>query len=543
MTSPQSSYLFTSTQDWFSFNEETWRELFKHVTAPHPRVLEIGSWEGRSAVFLLTELCGEDGELVSIDHFDLMETEAGRERYRKLTHNLSLAGKRFRILDSFSVPALMALLTEEMSSENPGFDWIYVDGSHEADDTLLDGELAWRLARKGAVVVFDDYHWNREPEDSIHHPKRGIDAFLALHAGEYTILSSETQYQKIVQKKTDMRIGFLVKDKAAPIGRLESALGYGISVALTIDAEYAMPAAVAIRSVASTTRGRITFYVAGRGLSKDLKAKLSQAIVDQTNQTIVFIDLPPPSSTTSGDGAVPDGMTWGKIAMIPFLPVERVIYLDADVLACGDIQELWDTDLEGKPIAAAPDVGLPTGHDSEGVTSIQYFNAGVLVMDLAAIRQRLPQLYAVAEKTKDSKHQDQDALNVHFKDNWRRLSLRWNAQGLGTYARYYMPERMALGLEEMEDPAIVHFTGALHPSVADVLNPFVQPYGGKPWGYAGAPGHPYAEEWWRICEDTAWKGWRTSTEYKAQCTQKMDVALAAGVEAFRRKIGEVLQGN
>jgi len=51
---------------------------------------------------------------------------------------------------------------------------------------MLDGELAWRLARKYAIIVFDDYHLDRGPEDSIHHPKRGIDAFLLLHQGDVT---------------------------------------------------------------------------------------------------------------------------------------------------------------------------------------------------------------------------------------------------------------------------------------------------------------------------------------------------------------------
>ncbi|KAI0773707.1 glycosyl transferase [Fomes fomentarius] len=479
MTDAQPGYQFTETQDWFSFNIETWRGLFKHITSPSPRVLEIGSWEGRSAVFLLTELCGEGGELVCIDHFDSMETDAGRERYRKVTHNLSLTGRRYRIINQFSVPGLVSLITDEISTESPGYDWIYVDGSHEADDTFLDGELAWRLARNGAIVIFDDYRWNKEPEDSVHHPKRGIDAFLTLHAGEYTRLSSDTQYQMIIKKKTDMRIGFLVKSERTPPQSVERALNYGINVALTIDSGYAMPAAVAIRSTAKHTLGRVTFYVIGRGLSGDTKAKLQQSIVDQMNQTIVFIDLP--SSLPSSE-SLPSGMTWGKIAMVSLLSVERVLYLDADVLIRGDLKELWDTDLEGKPIAAAADVGLPAGHDSEGVNGIVYFNAGVLLMNLTVIRGRLKELYADAARMKNSTHQDQDALNVHFKDNWRAVSLKWNAQGLGTYARYRMPERDALPLREMEDPKVVHFTGALHPSVAEVLNPFVQPYGAKPWG-------------------------------------------------------------
>ncbi|ESK95696.1 glycosyltransferase family 8 protein [Moniliophthora roreri MCA 2997] len=165
MPDTEAEYLFTPTQDWFSHNITEWTRFLPLVKRSNPRALEIGSWEGRSAVFLLENLCKDGGEIVCIDHFDLFSTDAGRERYKRIHHNLALTGKPFRVLDQFSVPALMTLLKEEMLSECPGFDWIYVDGSHEADDTFLDSELVWRLARKDAVVIFDDYHWDKEPED------------------------------------------------------------------------------------------------------------------------------------------------------------------------------------------------------------------------------------------------------------------------------------------------------------------------------------------------------------------------------------------
>ncbi|KAL1939691.1 hypothetical protein VTO73DRAFT_9724 [Trametes versicolor] len=534
----QPGYIFTETQDWFSFNIETWRGLFHHVHTPHPRVLEIGSWEGRSAIFLLTELCRAGGEIVCIDHFDLMQTAAGRERHRKLTHNLALTAKPFRILPMFSVPALMTLLTEEMSAAQPGFDWVYVDGSHEADDTFLDGELAWRLARKGAVIIFDDYRWDKEPEDSMHHPKRGIDAFLALHKGEYDVLSSETQYQVVLQKTVDMRIGFLVAEKAELKEGLDNALGYGVNVALTIDAEYAIAAAVAIRSAVRHSKGRVTFYIVGQDLPDDVKQRLSQSVPNGADATVVFLDIPRSSDELHAEQPFPRGLTWAKIGMIPRLPVERVLYLDADVLIRGDLRELWDTDLQGKPIAAAVDVGFPVGHD--GVKQPPYFNAGVLLMDLTTIRKRLDELNALAATMKDSRMQDQDALNVHFGTDWLPLSLQWNAQGLGTYATHHTPERAALQLDEMANPKIVHFTGSLHPSMAAVLNPFVQPYDGKPWGYAGAPGHPFAREWWEVCEETAWKDWRSSDEFRELRARKLEEVIETGVADFRRKVAETV---
>ena len=80
---------------------------------------EIGSWESPSAIFLLSHLCKDRGEINCIDHFDL-DTTAGHERYVRMNQNLT--GKKFRILAQFSVPALMTLITEEMISNNPGLD-------------------------------------------------------------------------------------------------------------------------------------------------------------------------------------------------------------------------------------------------------------------------------------------------------------------------------------------------------------------------------------------------------------------------------------
>ncbi|KAG1730864.1 methyltransferase domain-containing protein [Suillus paluster] len=206
-------YEFTPTQSWFAINIPYWKSLFPLVASGEPRVLEIGSWEGRSAVFLLTTLCAQRGEIVCIDHVDLMHTHEGRERHRKLTQNLARTGRPFRMLPQFSVPALYALLKEEMLKDaGAGFDWIYVDGSHRADDTLLDAELAWRLAREGCIFIFDDYNWPEQPVESIEHPRRGIDAFLALHAGEYERLSENPeQYQVVLKKTCKMRIGFLLE--------------------------------------------------------------------------------------------------------------------------------------------------------------------------------------------------------------------------------------------------------------------------------------------------------------------------------------------
>ena len=39
------------------------------------------------------------------------------------------------------------------------FDFIYVDGSHEAPDVLFDAILAHKLVKNNGIIAFDDYLW------------------------------------------------------------------------------------------------------------------------------------------------------------------------------------------------------------------------------------------------------------------------------------------------------------------------------------------------------------------------------------------------
>ncbi|KAJ7459890.1 glycosyltransferase family 8 protein [Mycena latifolia] len=529
----ETGYMFTSTQDWVSGQVEIWKHFF-HFVHPSPRVLEIGSWEGRSAVFLLTELCRSGGEIVCIDHFDLLKTTAGRERYKKLTHNLELTKGRFRVMDEFSVPALTKLLEEETMCATPGYDWIYVDGSHEASDTFLDGELAWRLAKKGAIIIFDDYHWDAEPEDSIHHPKRGIDAFLLLHHGEFDLLSGSSNYQVILKKTSEMRIGFLLKPQSPTIENQATPeeLGYGINLAVATDSSFAMAAAVAIRSAVEATcevdaTTRMSIYVIDLGLSAAEKTMIKESVPSREDVTLVFISLPE-NSLAQRKGAV-----WAKVDMVRALPIERVLYLDADVLVLHNLKDLWKTDLEGKTLGAVRDVGYPNGHDS---VNGPYFNAGVMLMDLALAKLRFDELETLSRKEK-LKFFDQDALNLHFRE-WMPLDQRWNAQGLGTYADLPSVDREALAVDlaaMKRQPRIVHFTGPVHPRLTEVLNPFVK-FSAKPWGYASAPNHPLCATWWNVLEGTAWRGVRTSEGYIQLCEAKYEEAIETATDEFRKAV-------
>jgi len=496
------------------------------ISTRNPRILEIGSWEGRSAVFLLTSpLCAHGGSIVCIDHFDLFATPAGKERHDKIFHNLALTSRPFRVIEKFSVPGLMTLLEEAVKDETPGFDWLYIDGSHRADDTFLDAELAWRLANEGAIFIFDDYLWEVQPHNSPQHPKPGVDAFMKLHENEFEIISSA--YQMVLRKKTKMHIGFLV-ESSDPVDIKADAFGYSVNITLVVDTSYAMPATVTIHSIVKHSSRKLAFYIVDCGLGADDKDRIRLSIAEKPNVSLMFISLSDDSLGASM------GPAWAKIDLINLLPMERALYIDADILARGDIGRLWDTDLEGKLLGACPDVGFPLGH--EGIERGSYFNSGVLLMDLTKIRGEVQRLRDIAKSLPSPKFADQDALNMHFRGAWKSLGLEWNAQGLGTYAELWTADREAAKLHEMANPILVHFTGPVRPSLPAVLNPHVQPCVSKPWGYGKARGHPYAEEWWINLKETPWAEWVESEEYRAWCDSEKVKVKAQAAKEFDRVI-------
>mgnify|MGYP006284026743 CR=1 FL=1 len=71
------------------------------------------------------------------------------------------------------------------------FDLVYIDGSHQAPDVLLDAALGFALTRVGGLLIFDDYLWSESlagGRDPLRCPKLAIDAFTNIHARKLDIL-------------------------------------------------------------------------------------------------------------------------------------------------------------------------------------------------------------------------------------------------------------------------------------------------------------------------------------------------------------------
>jgi predicted O-methyltransferase YrrM len=184
--------------DAYDINVVLWCDTFsRNFSRTDPvRILEVGSWEGRSSLFLLTYF--NQGQLTAVDTWEGGDEHQDSE-VRDLTGlesrfdaNLASCATRLTKRKGSSLQVLPQLLDEGQQ-----FDVIYVDGSHFADDVLADGINAWRLLKQGGVLIFDDLLWAGFPRARAN-PAWAIKVFLKYFNGEYTILNT---YSQIILRK------------------------------------------------------------------------------------------------------------------------------------------------------------------------------------------------------------------------------------------------------------------------------------------------------------------------------------------------------
>lgn len=545
----QSPYRFTPGQDWYVGHQENWHNWFKSkelklLTPKHPdgpvHVLEIGSWEGLSAAWFTLNLLHDhpDSRMTCVDHFDQMRG-AGKERHSKLCFNLSLTGigGKVTVLPYFSYTAL----TEHVIPAAKKYDLIYVDGDHSVKGVLEDALLAWKVLRKGGLMLLDDYQWPERSETYPHnpisveaddHPKRGIDAFLTVHANELEVLHK--QYQVLVRKVVETGFNF-------PHPREAKVLPACVFI-VNANPFYIRGLKVTLKSLVDacpdSRKPELHLVVIQFGVSSSTQAEVN-SLVPSSSCTLTWIDgmahghlFPAGVDFSSGQIAL-----YAKLCLPKLLPgMKRVLYLDCDILVQKNVVQLLDMEWTA-PLMAVRDFGYPTGHArSEALTfprDCLYFNAGVMLLDLTAMDmgplkclQGHSMLDFLHKSRSQLKYMEQDILNLVYHGKWKALPPAWNVQGLGTY----LDNCSLFGLQEhkklYEDPSIVHFTGKSQVILVDYFSNYGrQPT--KPWCYLCK--HPFKSVWLNVLESCG-DSWRPTKSCVVTDLQQQFQALLEGID-------------
>jgi lipopolysaccharide biosynthesis glycosyltransferase len=220
------------------------------------------------------------------------------------------------------------------------------------------------------------------------------------------------------------------------------------ALVLACDDRFIPFTAVVARQVARHAGEKFPIMVVSDGVSDENK-RLAEKLCPE----ISFIE----ASSLFDDRPLPAG---GRFSRANYLRLfldeilagfDRAVYLDSDISPLTDVSPLLAMEPEAAPIIAAHDIHIMVdGTYRERLEiSAPYFNSGVMILDLKAIRAE--RIFAQALRWGlDSPERcllvDQDALNAVLDGRWQTLDWRWNTTN-------YMSGRLP------KEPFIRHFAG------------------------------------------------------------------------------------
>ncbi len=185
---------------------------------------------------------------------------------------------------------------------------------------------------------------------------------------------------------------------------------------------------------------------------------------------------------------------WYRILLPELVPeLDRILFLDADMIVTDSLLPLWTTDISRHPFAAVANPRYPFLSNwplnELGISDPRrYLNSGVLLMNLAWMRREgfVAMIRRYAEGHPGNCFPEQDALSALFHDRFLELHPRWNVQ----QTLYDLPlEKLPYSALEVAEaigsPAVIHFLG---------------PY--KPWQYMC--NHPMRHLYFEHLRQTPW---------------------------------------
>lgn len=247
-----------------------------------------------------------------------------------------------------------------------------------------------------------------------------------------------------------------------------------ITIAFACDEKYAQHVAVVMKSIFAHAEpnDRHEFHILTMDLTSKSKERLEEVAIEGKG-TLVFHKLD--SKYLKG---LPESRYTFNAYLRLFLPkiiddLDKILYVDADIIVLDSLAELWNIPLKACPIAAAVDsieyfressadylrsLSLPAGH--------KYFNSGVLLLNLRVLREIgfTEKICAwMVDNLNLVTHPDQNGLNVLLGGQVTYLHPRWNLQ-----VPLINPVRFGWGCtqqqaEAVANPAIVHYVTGRKP--------------------------------------------------------------------------------
>lgn len=259
-----------------------------------------------------------------------------------------------------------------------------------------------------------------------------------------------------------------------------------VHLAFASDTTCAVPLGIALFSLMRTRRACTSyeFHVLDSGVPPRVQKQIEQ-LAGRHGCAVHFYPVRGMLDSLPCGGRFPTAV-YHRFLLPELLPdVERVLYLDADVVACRDVSALYAFDLQGKPLGApAWQVVGPYERDMGGLLRTfcermglpedgePYFYSSQLLMDLALMRQeKLGERLIGAAATADPgtlAWPDQDVMNAALRGRLAVLPCECNViplfaeavrAGDGRHAlpRVYSDAELQAAYR---DPMLVHYAAS-----------------------------------------------------------------------------------
>ncbi len=179
------------TTDWLTRDLDSWLAALDQFKGRPAKVLDIGSYEGRSAVTFLEML--PNAHVVSMDQFAFADKELAVAVEARFDKNMEGYGERIRKIKG---PAAATL--DDLRKQKEAFDVIYADAGKARDWVFALSALAWPLLKVGGVIIWDDLKWGRD-KPSAERPGDAILLFAEAFAPSLEVLHNDRQ---LIARKT-----------------------------------------------------------------------------------------------------------------------------------------------------------------------------------------------------------------------------------------------------------------------------------------------------------------------------------------------------
>ena len=241
-----------------------------------------------------------------------------------------------------------------------------------------------------------------------------------------------------------------------------------MNVLISVNRSYLDKAATMLHSLRRNHNDdEITVYLCNRSLTCGEVEKFRKYLDKRLKMILEVVDMPMTEFDQLSDGNERFSVEVFYRVLAQFIlpeSVERILWLDADILICGSIHEFYYQDFDGKLLAACPDIAW----NREDIEQIKrnlelpeehvYFNSGVLLLNLEELRKKTTSKEIIQNALNISEHltwPDQNLLNYLYTEQVKYCDLhKYNCQ-----AEIFGE----LTPEQVDGIVILHFAGVRKP--------------------------------------------------------------------------------